>query len=175
VKVGWRGIPQPQYKYVNVYRVVYIDEKEREERHTFKLAKTSDQPSVRLKGLKPSSKYQVWLEAYLKNGKKRVSEVQEFITLPGELGKAEQIRGEQDGSEGRQQTQTYYSGMVAAAIIAAIAILLCIIVALLLVRKSSRRKEPISPARKNGPSYENPAFKTADQEVNGANGNDRFS
>ena len=34
----------------------------------------------------------MWLEAYLKNGKKRVSEVREFVTKPGKIGKAEQIR-----------------------------------------------------------------------------------
>ena len=56
VRVEWSGIPDPQYKYVNVYRIVYIYEKEREEKHTFKLAKTSDQPSLLLKGLKPSRK-----------------------------------------------------------------------------------------------------------------------
>ena len=34
----------------------------------------------------------MWLEAYLKNGKKRVSEVREFDTKPGKIGKAEEIR-----------------------------------------------------------------------------------
>ena len=45
----------------------------------------------------PSPRYQVWLEAYLKNGKKRVSEVQEFVTKPGEIGKAEEIKGDEKG------------------------------------------------------------------------------
>ncbi|XP_037079036.1 putative epidermal cell surface receptor [Pollicipes pollicipes] len=176
VRVRWSGIPQPQYKYVNVYRIVYIYEKEREEKHTFKLAKTSDQPTLLLKGLKPSSKYQVWLEAYLKNGKKRVSEVQEFVTKAGELGKAEQVRGsESEAGAGQLAGTNYFSGMVAAAVIAAVAILLCLIAAVMLARKSSHAKAPITPARKNGPSYENPAFKTSDLDLNGSNGNDRFA
>ena len=41
----------------------------------------------------------------------------------------------------------------------ALAILLAIVCAVCLVRKSSHAKAPITPARKNGPSYENPAFK----------------
>ena len=44
-----------------------------------------------------AARYQVWLEAYLKNGKKRVSEVREFVTKPGEIGKAEEIKGEGKG------------------------------------------------------------------------------
>ena len=56
VRVNWTGVPKPQYQFVNVYRIVYIYEKEREEKHTFKLAKTSESPSVLIKGLKPSSK-----------------------------------------------------------------------------------------------------------------------
>ena len=42
-------------------------------------------------------RYQVWLEAYLKNGKKRVSEVKEFVTKLGETGKAEEIKGDEKG------------------------------------------------------------------------------
>ena len=56
---------------------------------------------------------------------------------------------------------TYFSGMVVAAIVAALAILLAIICAVCLVRKSSHAKAPITAARKNGPSYENPAFKVS--------------
>ena len=39
----------------------------------------------------------MWQEAYLKNGKKRVSEVREFVTKPGKIGKAEEIRVEAAG------------------------------------------------------------------------------
>ncbi|XP_043235757.1 uncharacterized protein LOC122388618 isoform X3 [Amphibalanus amphitrite] len=160
VRVNWTGVPKPQYQFVNVYRIVYIYEKEREEKHTFKLAKTSESPSVLIKGLKPSSKYQVWLEAYLKNGKKQVSEVREFVTKPGPIGKAEEIRVDAAGFGGKlQPSDDYYGGMVAAAIIATIAILLCLFLAFLLVRRPPKPAEPTTPARKNGPSYENPAFK----------------
>ncbi|XP_037072044.1 putative epidermal cell surface receptor [Pollicipes pollicipes] len=177
VRVSWTGIPQPQYQFVNVYRIVYIYEKEREEKHTFKLAKTSDEPSILIKGLKPSSKYQVWLEAYLKNGKKRVSEVREFDTKPGQLGKPEEIRDESAGDAlgTRDPPNNYYSGMVAAAIIATMAILLCLFLAFLLVRRASRAAVEPAAARKNGPSYDNPAFKNSELDVNGANGNDRFA
>ena len=57
-----------------------------------------------------------------------------------------------------QPSDDYYGGMVAAAIIATIAILLCLFLAFLLVRRPAKPAEP-TPARKNGPSYENPAFK----------------
>ncbi|XP_043235759.1 uncharacterized protein LOC122388618 isoform X5 [Amphibalanus amphitrite] len=176
VRVNWTGVPKPQYQFVNVYRIVYIYEKEREEKHTFKLAKTSESPSVLIKGLKPSSKYQVWLEAYLKNGKKQVSEVREFVTKPGPIGKAEEIRVDAAGFGGKlQPSDDYYGGMVAAAIIATIAILLCLFLAFLLVRRPPKPAEPTTPARKNGPSYENPAFKNSDLDMNGSNGNERFS
>ena len=57
-----------------------------------------------------------------------------------------------------EPSDDYYGGMVAAAIIATIAILLCLFLAFLLVRRPAKPAEP-TPARKNGPSYENPAFK----------------
>ena len=63
------------------------------------------------------------------------------------------------GGKQLQPSDDYYGGMVAAAIIATIAILLCLFLAFLLVRRPAKPAEPSPPARKNGPSYENPAFK----------------
>lgn len=188
VLVVWRGFPRPQYNFVNVYRVVYIDEKERTEQHTFKLAKSADRPSLLLKNLKANNKYQVWLEAYLKNGKRRVSEVQEFVTKPGLSGRGKAARqnngvlsgslsagGGIPGEDG--STGNYFGTMLAVSGVAAVLALACLLLLLLLLRQSAgtKKKAPITRARKNGPSYENPAFKSSELDLNGSGGNERFA
>lgn len=85
----YSGIPEPEEKYVNVYRVVYLREVERIDAQTFKIPKTGQERKVFLNDLKPDIEYQVWLEAYLSNGRKKKSNVLTITTRAGELPKPE--------------------------------------------------------------------------------------
>lgn len=85
----YSGIPEPEVKYVNVYRVVYINDNERTDSQSFKIPKTGQEKKVFLSELKPDVKYVVWLEAFLSNGRKKKSNVVEFSTKAGQLPKPE--------------------------------------------------------------------------------------
>lgn len=85
----YSGVPEPEVKYVNVYRVVYINDNERTDSQSFKIPKTGEEKKIFLSQLKPDVKYVVWLEAFLSNGRKKKSNVVEFSTKAGQLPKPE--------------------------------------------------------------------------------------
>lgn len=89
VELFYSGVPEPEVKYVNVYRVVYINDNEKTDSQSFKIPKTGQDKMMFLSELKPDVKYVVWLEAFLSNGRKKKSNVVEFMTKAGQLPKPE--------------------------------------------------------------------------------------
>ena len=85
----YSGTPEPEVRYVNEYRVVYINDNERTDSQSFKIPKTGQENKVFIGERKPDVKYVVWLEVFLCNGRKKKSNVVEFLTMAGQLAKPE--------------------------------------------------------------------------------------
>ncbi len=100
----WSGPPSPHQKYINLYRILYVEAASNEDggvsphhpRHrarpqlhpneiqsVFKVAKIDSVNAVMLTGLRPLTNYQVWLQAYLRNGKVIESNVLDVSTNDG--------------------------------------------------------------------------------------------
>nr|XP_045611187.1 uncharacterized protein LOC123766224 isoform X4 [Procambarus clarkii] len=168
----YSGVPEPEEKYISVYRAVYLREDERVDADTFKVPKTGLERKLFLSELKPDVEYQVWLEAYLSNGRKKKSNVLTITTRAGELPKPE--RSEVDPSaKSTEDGDGYYPALVAVAIIAAIACLGFLGLLVILLRKQSHAKAHINSSRNNA-AYDNPSYKvgdnTYDMEMNGIKG-----
>lgn len=88
-EIFYSGVPEPEEKYVNVYRAVYVREDERVDAQTFKIPKIRSPKMIFLNELKPDIVYQVWLEAFLSNGRKKKSNVISITTRAGALPKPE--------------------------------------------------------------------------------------
>ncbi|XP_069993704.1 uncharacterized protein sas isoform X4 [Penaeus vannamei] len=164
----YSGVPDPEEKYVNVFRAVYVREDERVDAQTFKIPKTGHEKKIFLSDLKPDVEYKVWLEAYLSNGRKKKSNVIAITTKAGELPKPE--KSEVDPStQADGQKDGYYAALVAVAIIAAIACVGFLGLLVILLRKQSHAKAHINSSRSNA-AYDNPSYKTYDMEMNGIKG-----
>ena len=111
----WSGPPNPHQKYVSIYRVLYVEEDDHDHHHlhhqhqhqqqrhhaaiasnsiveiqsVFKVAKIDSMNAVMLRNLRPLTRYQVWLQAYLRNGKVIESNVLEVRTNDRALGGGE--------------------------------------------------------------------------------------
>ncbi|XP_050740420.1 uncharacterized protein LOC127010411 isoform X2 [Eriocheir sinensis] len=164
----YSGVPEPEVKYVNIYRVVYINDNDRTDSQSFKIPKTGQDKKMFLSELKPDVKFVVWLEAFLSNGRKKKSNVVEFTTKAGQLPtpeKSEIDPEDRDDSNG----DNYYAALVAVALIAAIACLGFLALLVILLRKQNHAKAHINSSRNNA-SYDNPSYKTYDMEMNGIKG-----
>ena len=96
VDLTWTGVPMPHQQFVNLYRILYheqnINSVEPELFDIFILAQdighNSDSISKsRIISLSPDTPYQIWLEAYLRNGKVVTSNVLDITTRQGHPNK----------------------------------------------------------------------------------------
>ena len=71
VDLSWTGVPMPRQTYVNLYRINYLEEDLNlvDPHSAFIVSNIDTITSKRIDVLRPSTAYQIWLEAYLRNGK----------------------------------------------------------------------------------------------------------
>ena len=71
VDLSWTGVPLPRQTYVNLYRILYLEEATDlyDPHSAFIVSNIDTITSTRIDVLRPSTAYQIWLEAYLRNGK----------------------------------------------------------------------------------------------------------
>lgn len=81
--VGFKGVPSPQQQFVSLYRLIYseyhvnaVDESQ----IVYKEPKVDQPDTITVGNLKKSTRYQLWLEAYMRNGKIVKSNVLDLST-----------------------------------------------------------------------------------------------
>ncbi|KAG5875174.1 hypothetical protein JTB14_007836 [Gonioctena quinquepunctata] len=166
VEISWEGVPYPEDKYVNIYRAIYQSDSGKEDQSMFKIAKRDSATKTVIMDLKPGTRYRLWLEVYLTNGKIKTSNVQEFVTKPrvapvlgsssrDKLSRAQQLEPKGD----------YYGPLVIVAILAAIAIMSTLVLLLILIRRHNQNKAAITPpSRVSQSAYDNPTYKVEIQQ-----------
>merc|ERR1719319_1933806 len=81
--IRWIGPPSPEQKYVSIFRIIYYADDPNSIQDEISLYKISDSfssPQINITSLYPDTQYKLWIEAYLRNGKKIKSNVAEFMT-----------------------------------------------------------------------------------------------
>ena len=91
----------------------------RDESSVFKISKLDSPKRIQVASLVSDQEYQIWLEAYLTNGKTIASNVLTFHTKRVDPSALPTTRDE----EAVEQEHSYYSSMVAAAIVATFALM----------------------------------------------------
>ncbi|XP_017776487.1 PREDICTED: putative epidermal cell surface receptor isoform X2 [Nicrophorus vespilloides] len=166
IEITWSGVPYPEDKYVNIYRAIYQSDSGKGDSSTFKMAKRDSTPKVLITDLKPGTRYRLWLEVYLTNGKIKTSNVQDFITKPrsppslGASSKQDKLSGELP-----DEKSDYYGSLVVVAILASVAILSTLVLLLILFKRHSQNKACITPPpRVSQSAYDNPTYKVEIQQ-----------
>ncbi|XP_054261640.1 putative epidermal cell surface receptor isoform X1 [Macrosteles quadrilineatus] len=166
VELTWSGVPYPEDKYINIFRAIYQSEGEREDFSSFKVAKRDSPPNTLITGLKPNTRYHLWLEAYLTNGKIKKSNVKDFTTKAGVVPASDSLQGKLEATP-LVESSDYYGPLVAVSILATLAIAAVIILSLILMRKHGHNKAPITAAnhrKATSAAYDNPSYKVEIQQ-----------
>ncbi|XP_076317548.1 uncharacterized protein LOC143229290 isoform X2 [Tachypleus tridentatus] len=162
-----RGVPTPISKYVQVVRVTYRSDTNSEQAQLYKVPKTE---KVVVRDLVPGSRYKMWVDLYLTNGKTVASDVINFMTkaaatpeaTSGTTGKkilASEAKALQATDVSTDPKKTYYVALIIVAIVAAVAGLGVIVLLIILKRKQPRTKVPLNRALSES-AYDNPTYKT---------------
>ena len=89
VDLSWTGIPMPRQTYVSLYRILYLEDDVipggLDPHSAFIVSNIDTITSTRIGVLRPSTSYQIWLEAYLRNGKVVKSNVLPIQTKNGPI------------------------------------------------------------------------------------------
>ncbi|XP_072763556.1 putative epidermal cell surface receptor isoform X2 [Anoplolepis gracilipes] len=164
VEILWSGVPYPEDKYVNIYRAIYQSDTGKEDTSIFKIAKRdSDAKTIIISDLKPGTRYRLWLEIYLTNGRIKKSNVQDFITKPGVLSPATVSQQAGKIASFPLYEGDYYGPLVIVAIVASLAILSTLILLMMLMKRRTSSKADIS-SRKTTSAYDNPSYKVELQQ-----------
>ena len=107
----------------------------RDESSVFKISKLDSPKRIRVSSLVSDQEYQIWLEAYLTNGKTIQSNVITFHTETVDPSALPTTR-----DEGVVEEHSYYSSMVAAAIVATFALMGLAIILFFYLRRHTTYK-----------------------------------
>ncbi|XP_056635330.1 putative epidermal cell surface receptor isoform X1 [Diorhabda sublineata] len=167
VEISWSGVPYPEDKYVYIYRAIYQSDSGKEDQNIFKMAKRDSPTKTIITDLKPGTRYRLWLEVFLTNGKIKTSNVQDFITKP-RAAPSLKSAAQQDKLARIDHMETrgdYYGPLVIVAILASIAIMSTLVLLLILIRRHNQNKAAITPpSRVTQSAYDNPTYKVEIQQ-----------